>query len=517
MEEEKEQQQEQERTTTDATTDATDAAATMGTDAAITIIAEPFLAGLSPSYWSHIPLCIGDIQNRIQIVNGIPCLMSLSLTQLLFPMNNCTILGTIVYADVKANANNDSTAFYVLDDGTGLMDCVSWSDSHHYALPPLLLMDVDKVEDDTTTNNAYATIPVPQQLFSVGDTVRILGRLECVHVSDNVKQQQVQVQVQIQRKENTIIEMRDCRFEIHTHFIEPVTATATNRDSNHHHHHHHGNNNGLDVETHHWMQTLMKSKTSLPASNNDIDDKNNTTTRGLFQNNINNNSAEHVLQWLGHKIRADVLQKRDLPSADDTLGAWKVFGTSCQCQVSYKDTLLYCHCQAKREHLDKDFVYRDHLLQTLLQWERQHNDKRKTTTTTITTKDDNGGPDFRFQYRDITENVHLKNIAANTVAGMEHPTIKADNLVLVTFRALRQDGILHLLHQESDTYLLISRQNVLEPYLQRALKSSTCRKQQQQQQSLPFYLRNVKKARLQYVKRCVLSDVYTQHQMNNNN
>ena len=39
------------------------------------------------------------------------------------------------------------------------------------------------------------------------------------------------------------------------------------------------------------------------------------------------------LDLLGPKIQTQVLQKQDLPSNDDTLARWKVFGKSCVCDA----------------------------------------------------------------------------------------------------------------------------------------------------------------------------------------
>ena len=107
-------------------------------------------------------------------------------------------MGMIVYAEAKAHNNS---WFYVIDDGTGWIDCVAWGESEEsvYALPALTGVD-------------HHTKPV----YRVGDRVRIFGRIECVSVSET--KQKIQVD------QKNVVEVRGCIPEIHV--FSPVTDST---------------------------------------------------------------------------------------------------------------------------------------------------------------------------------------------------------------------------------------------------------------------------------------------------
>jgi hypothetical protein len=84
--------------------------------------------------------------------------------------------------------------------------------------------------------------------------------------------------------------------------------------------------------------------------------------------------------------------------------------------------------------------------------------------------------------------------------------ISIDQLFLKTFGALRKDGIISLLDNETDTYLLISRKHVIDPYCRKiiAKTNSSFLERRIMESRQPTYLSNVTSARLQYVKKMLL-------------
>ncbi|CAB9521765.1 expressed unknown protein [Seminavis robusta] len=394
--------------------------------------AEVAVVGLSPCYWSHISMHIADI-HHLQLVNGIPCLQRCNTQnnqQQCYPVSKCCLVGTIAY---EASSHK-----FVLDDGTGLVDVIFWGGPLHadqgiYALPPLA----------TSTTDHH---PSTQSLWSVGDRVRVLGRIECMSVSEHCHR--------VNMMETVPVELRKGMFEIHASIMEPLVQPNDNNNTN---------NNELNWEANHWIKSIQATQ---PATNTD--------------NPIGLRNANDTVTWLGPKIANDVCHRRKFPSADDTLGAWRVFGVHCHCDVPYKDALLYCHCQATPEPLDPNFQYRDALLQVLLQMEQEHHHRQQQENM-----------DLRFIYRTVANHAPLNQVAMQVVSQQG----SVQQLVVATFRALRKDGILYLLDEKTDTYLLLSTQSVLEPYVTRA-KSRRWRR-------VPIYLQQVPSARIQYVKRCL--------------
>jgi hypothetical protein len=114
-------------------------------------------------------------------------------------------------------------------------------------------------------------------------------------------------------------------------------------------------------------------------------------------------------------------------------------------------------------------------------------------------KDKDQSRDLRFQYRTVANDKQLTAIAAEVAAEAGNAALTAKEVVTATIRALRQDGVIHLIDPDSDTYLLISRENVLDPYIRRSLS--------RKQRSLPFYLQKVPYARIEYARKCICCEV----------
>jgi hypothetical protein len=82
----------------------------------------------------------------------------------LIPISRCKLTGTIVSVE-----RTSASVVYVIDDGSGLVDCLFWIEKDAYTLPSLLF------EDNNTGEG----------ILQVGEIVRVLGRIECVAVRAN--------------------------------------------------------------------------------------------------------------------------------------------------------------------------------------------------------------------------------------------------------------------------------------------------------------------------------------------
>ena len=148
-------------------------------------------------------------------------------------------------------------------------------------------------------------------------------------------------------------------------------------------------------------------------------------------------------------------------------------------------SLLYCHCQARLEPLDADFKFRDGMLNTLLAMQSRNEKK------------------LVFTYKQIKRDEGLKALAAKQVSGARSD-VSVERLFLNTFRALRLDGIIFLLDDRTDHYLLITRERVLEPFIREELRKEQPSRSKNfvNIQAVP-YLSSVHRERLLYIKRCL--------------
>jgi len=188
-----------------------------------------------------------------------------------------------------------------------------------------------------------------------------------------------------------------------------------------------------------------------------------------------------ILQSLSPVLQKQIAQKMHLPSSEDTTtGAWRLFGAHCPCKGVVKEELLYCTCIARKEPLDPHFSYRTRLLQRLLEWLEEENGDNETDKKKA----------LQFLYRRIAHEDKELCTLARSVAPMAHT-----QLVQNTFACLRQDGIVHIVDAESDSYLLLSRTHVLEPFIEASMTRTLDR---------PIWLQCVPSARLHVVRRRVL-------------
>jgi hypothetical protein len=326
---------------------------------------EQFLVGLSPSFWAHIPM---EIQSLVATSSG--TMRPTHGGVLLFheqPVSKCKLVAWIVSADHRGECH-----YYVVDDGTGLIDVLHYTEDEE-VLPPLCL------SDDSVNPNHY----------NPGDVVSIFGKIQYMHG----------------------------KVEIRAITIIPATPTD---------------------ETRHWQACRCHPE--------------------LLSNPLN------IVAKLGRNIAGQIRDLANLPATDDSIGLWRLFGASCRCQSGcpIKDDLLYCKCIATCDSHDPDLSYRWKLLNQLLELQNKQTGQ------------------LQFPYSSIA------NSATN------------GTVVRSAFRTLRKDGILYLYDKENDTYVLLSRSRVLEPFVRRTLTKFANQR--------PEFLEHVPSARLQIVRRIVLKD-----------
>jgi len=146
-----------------------------------------------------------------------------------------------------------------------------------------------------------------------------------------------------------------------------------------------------------------------------------------------------------------------------------------QVQVkSYKNRLLYCHCIATREKLDPHWIFRDALLTKLLALEDDHqtvNERNGTDSQPPSSEkkysraDDVPWKSLLVRFQSLFDDISLHSIASKTVLNTRDPTLNIRRLYTQTFRHLRKDGVLYLLDEVTDTYLLLSKDQVLLPVI----------------------------------------------------
>jgi hypothetical protein len=506
------------------------AAAYSNNDGPISSI-DSFVVGLAPTFWAHVPLLIEHVQSHLHVIDGIQCFIlnekhldemdgfSLFSTQLLassfpevqkiIPTSKCHLVGTIVYAERKANGCN----IYILDDGTGLIDILHYSDGDLYSLPSL---------SGHQDNNMGCNILEP------GDLVRIFGRIQCKVVKLSPGLNTVTTGSTAHgHKMKQFIPASSVTREIHASVIIPLATASIN--------HSRARPSCIDEECEHWMNCIKFLRTRSMENGSIASDL------PLL------NNAMDVLPLLGSDLVNQIIERNSVCSSlaihntfDDVTQAWRLFGTQCQCtNIALKRDLLYCHCTAIRQEnptVDPNFVYRDALLTKLLEDEAEFasNLPRPKSVNDIwndiinEVEDDQSCYHFHFQYSAIAANDKLNRIASEEISKMSSNNVSTSNesgndgninksnpivctnvqeLIRGTVRALRKDGILHLINADTDTYLLVSRTGVLEPYVRTKLalqKLSTERRTQYYEGSSRFpYIKSVPRSRLEFVRRCL--------------
>jgi hypothetical protein len=466
--------------------------------------AEHFLVGISPQYWSHTPMNV-QFLHQLGLVEGIDCFVVKKLTNecqhgiresnelkwsekdeeasqvtrmsksadgdnkksnaprnegevRFIPVSKCELQGVLVNAERKSNG----ACHYLLDDGTGVVDCIAWADNAMYSLPPLVPQNEERLS------------------CRVGDIVRVFGKIRCLSIG------RVRETMNLNGR---IWEIRDCAREVQVTSISPLQRFGERRSAS------------VDTQSNHWLRCLQFERRALIGGAAGVPMSGSTGHCNYLEQNsvmaepVRNGSD--VLSLLGSEIASKAVQRTDFPATDDAYGAWRVFGVGCQCDLPYKDSLLYCHCQATVVPLDPHFKFRDVLLNLLLEMEAEASCSWPT---------DPSNSQLHFQYKSIVSNSSLQAVATQIVSKDSKVAVSVDQLFLKTFGALRKDGIISLLDNASDTYLLISRKHVIDPYCRKimAKTSSSFLERRILESKQRTYLSNVTSARIQYVKKMLL-------------
>ncbi|VEU40222.1 unnamed protein product [Pseudo-nitzschia multistriata] len=259
-----------------------------------------FVAGISPMYWSYVRMTVIDVLN-LKLKDGINWMSSPPAKEDFgTPVSKCLLVGYVVYATQR----RDGSMAYVVDDGTGFIDCVHWCSNSNdntediYHLPSL--------SDDLDDHRDHGP-------FHVGEPVRVYGKIECV-ASTTKKTTKTSTKSHNGNGDEVLVVR-----EIQSNLMERVEDI-------------------LLVESHHWMQLCSIDPVDIRS----------------------------CLEAVGPQIRSQIENRINLPAADDTSCSWRVFGMSCRCDLPYMEDLLYCHCQSKAEAMDPSYRFRDALLIALL-------------------------------------------------------------------------------------------------------------------------------------------------------
>ena len=606
------------------------------------------LLSLSPAYRSYNPLLIGTIHRQILLVNGVDAFILLdddeacthggdnrdgdqgeeSCTESkkdynrndrenieepllkkqknsrpttrtpssryytakhIIPMTKCEIVGIVQYIHYKANGSS----VMIIDDGTGLIDCIYWDDDEsnvemhqflrfvsdkqndpNYAPVKVMVGDLVRIQgqmrvlsidhgsrmviqeviyddgncdknhdyNDTKNDDSSSTTPAtpatvtattqssstttpPPATPTIRATIRTTNApsllswegFSCtreIHVHDMIKIPHYDIgqetlhwlkSIQFIKRMNQTTHIKHPRKdgkgllgivqEVDDDYVtseEFCTFDANNNDGSWRTQHEHRFNHmpvlhGLDMYnamTEKSRQSCSDMMNRTMDSNDDDDDD---------DDDNNNNDSSSII--LNHSL----LQNQ--PRVNKLINSY--FGRQCKCHKKKKSSslnvagymceLLYCHCKAKKERLDKQFKFRDALLIKLLEMEsiycemtnkehRNDNDNNDTqvihhhSKDTKDTKDTNENVkyanvqteknatnSFQFKYNTIYENEELQSIAKEIVSQSSDPNTNIRCLYINTFQHLRSDGILYLADVETDMYVLLSKTQVLIP------------------------------------------------------
>lgn len=342
------------------------------------------------------------------------------------PISKCKIVGVIVYCSYKSNGS----IILIVDDGTGHCDCIGWT--HDY--------------DDHEIDHRYR----------VGDSIQVQGAIKILSLKENRI-------VRVGDATHEIYEGWTCIRELHIHSMHRVAS--------------------YDEETLHWLTCLQFQKrigmhtsglvlAAVEANTGalqeeevpkDVQDQimNTPILNGLetFQL-LSQDEQLHIYSMRGSEdsvrmLRNDILYERVFR---------QYYGRNCTCDLKYKDILLYCHCLARKEPLDPKFQFRDALLDRLVDMENCIVEETMQAM-------DGGGASYNelqrkrleFEYSALLQDGQLCELAKEIVAETTDPNINLRRLYTNTFKHLRDDGVVYLLNENTDTYLFMSKDRVLLP------------------------------------------------------
>ena len=291
-------------------------------------IIEHHKVGVSLAYWSFVPLTIRDVC-RLSLVQGLDCLSSHpSSTQfkidadelplqnscnnqvfeeamgedreLIIPISKCKLLGTVVGLDHKTNKT-----IFLLDDGTGLIDCIRWNPKVNFV--------------EISSGSALTNYDI-----KLGDSVFVLGKVRSIS----------------RTLDKEIIR------EIHIEKIEKISSQLPNQ------------------ETMHWLKCSYSGKRIRYTKSPDTP----IFPPSFAEEKLSESSFLQRLQNqddIVEKLKEEKIKLN--PNALPKDGQY--FKPGCKCKLFHKEMLLYCHCDAEFLKHDPNFRFRDALLNVLLKME----------------------------------------------------------------------------------------------------------------------------------------------------
>lgn len=226
-------------------------------------------------------------------------------------------------------------------------------------------------------------------------------------------------------------------------------------------------------ETFHWLKCVHNGKRVVNKPKNQI----------LFptlHSRMNPESSYFFRLQNGNDIVSELKQNHELISRPDCYrDDWEYFGVDCKCEIFHKSDLLYCHCHAKYVKHDPEQRFRDNLLKILL--EAEHN----------LPNEKNG---FFFTFKSMKENADIIKAGLDVVGSKDMYM-----LLVATFDALRNDGIIYLHDERLDEYLLLSR-SLIKSFIKESLVSKLLK------DNPPPYLKCIPRRRISHVKRKMFED-----------
>lgn len=368
---------------------------------ALTPLSHSIIA-LSKAYHEYVPITSSTLHSLV-LLNGVDCILTkIKKDEIhVLPISKCDILGVIVYCHYKSNRN----VMIIIDDGTGLCDCIGWVDAE----------EMDR--------------------YNVNDLVRISGSIKVLSL-----------------KEKRLVHVNGITYEgwsgvreLQIHCIEAIS------DRN--------------VEAVHWLCCLQfRKRIGMKAKKMSEEEMLKMDHQMQIMNTPVLNGLETFL-LLPEEDKKNIISSRGTKDffvhyEGDEWFLMKYYGRECNCEMDYKDQLLYCHCLATKETLDPDFIFRDAVLTRLLELEALIG--REAFSQGCEFEKGVQGK-LEFHFATIYHDEQLQNIAKDVVAKTSHPTLNQRRLFTLTFKHLRKDGLLYLENHDDDIYLLISKDRVLMP------------------------------------------------------
>jgi len=518
------------------------------TTSTLPIVNSQRLVGLSPQFWAYTPLLIGDVHRLyLDPSLGLDCIVSKSSSTTTspssssihetlplphtrkVPISKCKLTGVIIAAARKSNH-----AAYVLDDGTGCIDCISWEETDEGDDPFASPLFPSFASSNPTQPWNHAT------KFVVGDIVQVYGRIKIVYIpptmlfhdpsliilSTTATDDSMMIPDAYSHVVREIdVNIMDYCDEVDRQYgydplLGPVSKTYTKGRGLHELSHwlqclHFSRRMAVQVESHgnNHIKPLASMMDIKPIIDDSRADEQDDTYYSFLKRQLSipvytggeiftmlpieeRNKFVRRSSW---SFKNDKKRSKSLPNTitdtitttsttmenlDKKYGARQLFGYSCPCNaangVSYKYHLLYCHCTATVVDVDSNLTFRDALLVTLIDMETQYkNSQQRNLTSTFSEVESIQSTHhqdiiLKFSYKDICNNHSLLKTAKQVIE-CSSSIAKSDPSVLIrrTFFALREDGIVYLMNTKLDEYILLSLESVLFPYIEMTSKPSS--------------------------------------------